>query len=220
MIKLFVGLGNPGAEYEATRHNAGFWWIDAIARDLKTSLQPDRNYHGLVARVSVNGNSIWLLEPQTYMNLSGKSVAALARFFKIQPQEILVAHDELDIPPGEAKLKLGGSHAGHNGLRDIHAQLGTDQYWRLRIGIGHPGIKSEVANWVLRKPALDQREAIETCVQRTSMALPDLLAGDITRATQKIHTAKPQRPKPPRKPDLAEPAGHDQKKTDPTSTDN
>ena len=198
MIKLIVGLGNPGTEYEATRHNAGFWWVDVAARDLKVSLQPDRAYHGLVARTSVRGENVWLLEPQTFMNLSGKSVGALARFFKIQPQEILVVHDELDITPGEAKLKLGGSHAGHNGLRDIHAQLGTDQYWRLRIGIGHPGVKSEVANWVLKKPAPDQRTAIEDCITRTSLALPHLLAGDIVKATQMIHTAKPPRPKPPR----------------------
>ncbi len=198
MIKLIVGLGNPGTEYEATRHNAGFWWVDMAARDLKVSLQPDRAYHGLVARTSVKGENVWLLEPQTFMNLSGKSVGALARFFKIQPQEILVVHDELDITPGEAKLKLGGSHAGHNGLRDIHAQLGTDQYWRLRIGIGHPGVKSEVANWVLKKPAPDQRSAIEDCITRTSLALPHLLAGDMVKATQMIHTAKPPRPKPPR----------------------
>ena len=198
MIKLFVGLGNPGAEYEATRHNAGFWWIDTIARDLKVHLQPDRAYHGLVARTSAHGHNIWLLEPQTFMNVSGKSVAALARFFKIPANEILVVHDELDLPPGEAKLKHGGGHAGHNGLRDIHAQLGTDQYWRLRIGIGHPGVKSEVANWVLRKPAPDQREAIEACIERTTRALPHLIRGDMTRATQMVHTAKPPRPKPPR----------------------
>jgi PTH1 family peptidyl-tRNA hydrolase len=137
-------------------------------------------------------------------------VAALARFFKIQPNEILVAHDELDIQPGEAKLKLGGSHAGHNGLRDIHAQLGTDQYWRLRIGIGHPGVKSEVANWVLKKPAPDQRSAIEDCVMRTSLALPHLLSGDMVKATQMVHTAKPPRPKPPRPATLAKPeeTGH------------
>jgi PTH1 family peptidyl-tRNA hydrolase len=203
MIKLLVGLGNPGPDYESTRHNAGFWWIDTIARDLKVQLQPDRAYHGLVARTSVQGQNLWLLEPQTFMNVSGKSVAALARFFKIQPDEILVVHDELDIPPGEAKLKLGGSHAGHNGLRDIHAQLGTDQYWRLRIGIGHPGNKSEVANWVLKKPAPDQRSAIEDCVSRTSLALPHLLSGDMVKATQMIHTAKPPRPKPPRPANLA-----------------
>ncbi|MBU3653397.1 MAG: aminoacyl-tRNA hydrolase, partial [Limnohabitans sp.] len=148
MIKLFVGLGNPGPQYEDTRHNAGFWWVDGLARQLGVSLQMDRSYHGLVARTQIGGENVWLLQPQTFMNVSGKSVAALARFFKIKPQEILVAHDELDVVPGEAKLKLGGSHAGHNGLRDIHAQLGTDQYWRLRLGIGHPGVKSEVIHWV------------------------------------------------------------------------
>lgn len=198
MSKLIVGLGNPGTEYEATRHNVGFWWVDAIARDLKVQLQPDRAYHGLVARSTYEGETLWLLQPQTFMNLSGKSVAALARFFKIQPSDILVVHDELDLPPGEAKLKHGGGHAGHNGLRDIHAQLGTDQYWRLRIGIGHPGVKSEVASWVLRKPTPDQREAIEACIDRTTRALPHLIRGDMTRATQMVHTAKPPRPKPPR----------------------
>lgn len=198
MIKLLVGLGNPGSEYESTRHNAGFWWVDVIAKDLKVALTPDKSHYGLVARTSVQGHNVWLLEPQTFMNLSGKSVVSLARFFKIQSQEILVIHDELDIAPGEAKLKLGGGHAGHNGLRDIHAQLGTDQYWRLRIGIGHPGQKSEVANWVLKKPAPDQFQAIQDCVKRTSLALPHLLAGDITKATQIIHTAKPPRPKLPR----------------------
>ncbi|TFZ03716.1 aminoacyl-tRNA hydrolase [Ramlibacter humi] len=201
MIKLFVGLGNPGPEYEATRHNAGFWWVDALARELKLNLSMDRAYHGLAARGNVNGQAVWLLEPQTYMNLSGKSVAALARFFKIAPQEILVVHDELDVVPGEAKLKLGGGHAGHNGLRDIHAQLGTGDYWRLRIGIGHPGVKSEVADWVLRKPAPDQREAMHACIDRTLKAAPALMAGDMTKATQLVHTSKPPRPKPPRPPE-------------------
>ena len=198
MIKLFVGLGNPGAEYEDTRHNAGFWWIDAVARELKVSLVPERSYHGLVARTTVKGQTVWLLEPQTFMNLSGKSVGALARFFKIQPQEILVAHDELDISPGEAKLKLGGSHAGHNGLRDIHAQLGTADYWRLRLGVGHPGDKAEVVNWVLKKPMLEHRKAIDESIHRSVQALPLLLAGEMTKAMALIHTSKPPRPKPPR----------------------
>lgn len=198
MIKMFVGLGNPGPEYQDTRHNAGFWWIDALARQLKLTLTMDRSYHGLVARTSIGGQTVWLLEPQTFMNLSGKSVAALARFFKIAPQEMLVVHDELDITPGEAKLKLGGSHAGHNGLRDIHAQLGTDDYWRLRLGVGHPGVKSEVVNWVLKKPVLDHRIAIDQCIDRTLKALPQLLAGDMDKATMQIHTSKPPRPKPPR----------------------
>ena len=160
MIRLLVGLGNPGPEYEATRHNAGFWWIDEVARKLGTTLMPDRSYFGLVARVNRPEGPIWLLEPMTFMNLSGKSVAALARFFKIAPEEILVAHDELDLMPGQMKMKLGGSHAGHNGLKDIHAQLGTADYWRLRLGIGHPGVKAEVINYVLSKPSPENRESI------------------------------------------------------------
>jgi PTH1 family peptidyl-tRNA hydrolase len=203
MIRLFVGLGNPGAEYELTRHNAGFWWLDEVAHSLKASLAIDKTYHGLVARTIVNGQTVWLLKPQTYMNLCGKSVAALARFFKIESREILVAHDELDILTGEAKLKLGGSHGGHNGLRDIHAQLGTDDYWRLRLGIGHPGVKSEVINWVLKRPTLDERVAISQSIDRALKALPQLLAGEMDKATLLIHTSKPPRPKPPRPENLA-----------------
>jgi PTH1 family peptidyl-tRNA hydrolase len=197
MIKLIVGLGNPGAEYEATRHNAGFWWLDAVAQELKVNLVPDKSYWGLVARTQVQGQTVWLLAPQTFMNLSGKSVGALAKFFKIQPDEILVAHDELDIEPGQAKLKKGGSHAGHNGLRDIHAQLGSADYWRLRIGIGHPGEKSEVVHWVLKKPSPDQRQGIEDSITRSVKALAQLLSGDMEKAMLQIHTSKPPRPKPP-----------------------
>jgi PTH1 family peptidyl-tRNA hydrolase len=151
-----------------------------------------------VARTSVHGQSVWLLQPQTFMNQSGKSVASLARFFKIQPGEILVAHDELDIAPGQVKLKRGGSHAGHNGLRDIHAQLGSPDYWRLRIGIGHPGVKAEVANWVLKKPSPEQRTLIEDSIEHSLKAHSALLAGDMEKATLLIHTTKPPRPKPPR----------------------
>ena len=198
MIKLFVGLGNPGPEYTATRHNAGFWWVDQLARRLNAPLALERAYKGRVARASVAGQSVWLLQPQTFMNLSGKSVASLARFFKIQPEEILVVHDELDLPPGQVKLKRGGSHAGHNGLRDIHAQLGSPNYWRLRIGIGHPGEKSEVANWVLKKPAPDQRTLIEDSIAHSLKAHTAMLAGDMDKATLLVHTTKPPRPKPPR----------------------
>ena len=197
MIRLLVGLGNPGAEYEGTNHNAGFWWVDAVARELKVNLVPERSYFGLVARVNRQEGPLWLLEPQTYMNLSGKSVAALARFFKIAPNEVLVAHDELDLLPGQAKIKFGGGHAGHNGLRDIHAQLGTPDYWRLRLGIGHPGVKAEVVDYVLRKPKPEARDAIQDTIQRTLHALDLLLAADMERATMKIN-AKPPRPKPPR----------------------
>jgi len=201
MIKLFVGLGNPGVEYEATRHNAGFWWMDALARELKAPLTFDKGYYGQVARANVQGQNIWLLTPQTFMNLSGKSVSALARFFKIKPEEILVAHDELDVVPGHAKLKFGGSHAGHNGLRDIHAQLGTGDYWRLRLGVGHPGNKDEVVDWVLRKPMQEHRVAIEEGIARSLKAVPALLAGEMDKATMMIHTSTPPRPKPPRKPE-------------------
>jgi len=198
MIKLFVGLGNPGAEYEATRHNAGFWWLDAVARELKVNLVPEKSYWGMAARTQVQGQTVWLLAPQTFMNLSGKSVGALAKFFKIQPDEILVAHDELDIEPGQAKLKKGGSHAGHNGLRDIHAQLGSADYWRLRIGIGHPGEKSEVVHWVLKKKSPEQRQCIEDSIIRSVKALAQLLSGDMEKAMVQIHTSKPPRPKPPK----------------------
>jgi PTH1 family peptidyl-tRNA hydrolase len=201
MIRLLVGLGNPGPEYEGTRHNAGFWFIDELARELKAALLPERSYFGQVARVNrpiagIDG-PIWLLKPMTFMNLSGKSVSALARFFKIEPGEILVVHDELDLMPGQIKMKLGGSHAGHNGLKDIHAQLGSADYWRLRLGIGHPGVKAEVVDYVLRKPPKEQREAIDKGIEQSLTALPLLLAGEMERAMMKVH-AKPPRPKPPR----------------------
>ncbi len=200
MIRLMVGLGNPGAEYEHTRHNAGFWFIDAVARQLKTALAPDRSYFGLAARVNLPGGTLWLLEPMTFMNMSGKSVAALARFFKIAPEEILVAHDELDLMPGQMKLKLGGSHAGHNGLKDIQAQLGSPDFWRLRLGIGHPGVKAEVINHVLRKPLAAEREAIDQSIAQALDALELLIASDMERAMLKIH-ARPPRPK--KQPDAA-----------------
>ena len=200
MIRLFVGLGNPGTEYEATRHNAGFWWVDALADKLGLRLVADRPYQGLVARLNRPGaDPVWLLEPMTYMNRSGVSVAALARFFKIAPQQVLVVHDELDLLPGQAKLKQGGSAAGHNGLKDIQAQLGTPDFWRLRLGIGHPGVKAEVVNYVLRKPAPDQRELIEKKIEDTLVASDALLGGDMARALALIH-AQPPRAKPPRPP--------------------
>ena len=198
MIKLFVGLGNPGPEYQYTRHNAGFWWIDALAQDLGIGLSMDRSYQAMLGRATVKGEPLFLLQPQTFMNLSGKSVAALARFYKIEPQHILVAHDDMDVLPGEAKLKRGGGHGGHNGLRDIHAQLGSPDYWRLRVGVGHPGNKSEVLGWVLKKPSLDHAAAIGQALARARAALPQLLAGEMDKATMLIHTSKPPRPKPAR----------------------
>jgi PTH1 family peptidyl-tRNA hydrolase len=194
MIRLLVGLGNPGPEYEATRHNAGFWWIDAAARELGATLLPERAYSGMAARVNRDG-TVWLLQPMTYMNLSGKSVAALARFFKIAPEEILVVHDELDLLPGQVKLKLGGSHAGHNGLKDIVAQLGSADFWRLRLGIGHPGVKAEVINYVLKKPSPEHRKAIEEGIARSIVALDALLTGEMEVAMRSVHTKPPKEPK-------------------------
>jgi peptidyl-tRNA hydrolase, PTH1 family len=196
MIRLLVGLGNPGPEYEATRHNAGFWFIDEVARSLKVSLVAERSYFGLAARANTANGPLWLLQPMTFMNLSGKSVAALARFFKIEPAEILVIHDELDLLPGQAKMKFGGSHAGHNGLKDIQAQLGPD-YWRLRLGIGHPGVKAEVIHYVLRKPPLAEREAIDIVSEKAVQVLDMILACDMERAMSKVH-AKPPKPKLPK----------------------
>lgn len=197
MIRLIVGLGNPGPEYEATRHNAGFWFVDAVAAKLSARLAPERSYSGLAARVNVEGRPLWLLEPTTFMNLSGKSVAALARFFKIEPAEILVAHDELDLLPGQVRMKQGGSSAGHNGLKDIQAQVGSADFWRLRLGIGHPGVKAEVIDYVLRRPPAAERVEIEKSIDQACEGLDLLVAGDMERATMKIN-ARPPKPKPPR----------------------
>ena len=197
MIRLFVGLGNPGTEYEATRHNAGFWWIDALASEWGARLVPERGYQALAARVNRSEGPVWLLEPMTFMNRSGFSVATLARFFKIQPAEVLVVHDELDLLPGQAKLKLGGSAAGHNGLKDIHTQLGTQDFWRLRLGIGHPGVKAEVVNYVLKKPSAEHRDAIAKVSEQSLKSVAHMLAGDMDKALAVIH-AQPPRPKPPR----------------------
>ena len=206
MIRLFVGLGNPGPEYEATRHNAGFWWIDALAQKLDVRLVPERAYQGLLARVNRPGvEPVWLLQPMTFMNRSGASVAPLARFFKIEPSQILVVHDELDVQPGQAKLKFSGSSGGHNGLKDIHGLLGTPDYWRLRLGIGHPGVKAEVVNYVLKKPSAEHREAIAKAIEQSLGASDLLLAGEMDSALAAIH-AQPPRPKPPRKPPAETPA--------------
>jgi PTH1 family peptidyl-tRNA hydrolase len=204
MIRLFVGLGNPGPDYEATRHNAGFWWVDALAAKLGTRLASERAYQGQLARVAGPQGPVWLLQPMTFMNRSGVSVATLARFFKIEPAQVLVVHDELDIAPGLAKLKFGGSAAGHNGLKDIHQMLGTPDYWRLRLGIGHPGVKAEVVNYVLKKPSPDDRAAIEKAIEQSLAASEPLMKGEMDRALALIH-AGPQRPKPPRP--AAPPAG-------------
>jgi peptidyl-tRNA hydrolase, PTH1 family len=188
MIALFVGLGNPGPEYAQTRHNAGFWFVDRLAVAMKATWAVEKSCFGWLAKAQIDGQTRWLLKPSTYMNASGKSVAALSRFYKISPERILVAHDELDIAPGETKLKLGGSHAGHNGLKDIQAQLGTSDYWRLRIGIGHPGVKAEVAAWVLKKPPAEQFDAIDRAMDRCMTAQADFLSGHMEQAVRKVHS--------------------------------
>ncbi len=187
-IRLIVGLGNPGREYEATRHNAGFWWLDALAAGKSASFKPEKKFHGLAARLTVNNSEVWLLKPETFMNVSGRSVSALAGFYKIAPDEILVVHDELDLPPGTVRLKKGGGHGGHNGLKDIIAQLGTPEFWRLRLGIGHPGNRDAVVNFVLNAPQRGEQALIDAAVDASLAALPQLLSGDFPAAMIKLHT--------------------------------
>ena len=195
-IRLFVGLGNPGPEYEATRHNAGFWWIDEVARATGARLSAEAKFFGLAGRMKSGAHEAWLLKPTTFMNASGRSVAALARFYKIAPEEILVIHDELDLLPGNAKIKKGGGNGGHNGLKDISAQLGTPDYWRLRLGIGHPGEKSAVVNFVLHEPSRDEANLIQDNIDESARLLPMLLEGSMEAAMLKLHT-KPKAEKTP-----------------------
>jgi len=189
-VRLVVGLGNPGAEYTETRHNAGFWFCERLADELGVRFAPESRFHGLVANARSAG--MWLLMPQTFMNRSGQSVGALARFYRIQPAEILVVHDELDIPPGQLRLKFGGGLGGHNGLKDTSSHLGTNDYWRLRIGIGHPGDRNEVANFVLKPPRREEHAEIDAAIERALGAWPLISGGNWTAATTRLNT----RPKP------------------------
>jgi peptidyl-tRNA hydrolase, PTH1 family len=189
-IRLIVGLGNPGPEYEQTRHNAGFWLVDNLAR---TPLAREARYNALAAKATIAGNEVWLLEPQTFMNRSGQSVGALARFYKIVPDDILVVHDELDLPPGTAKIKKGGSSGGHNGLKDISAALGTQDYWRLRIGIGHPrnqNSQQAVADYVLHRPRKEEQALINGAIERSLDEIPLLCEGKFEAAMMRLHSAK------------------------------
>jgi len=187
-IRLFVGLGNPGPQYEATRHNAGFWWIDEVCRATSSRLSVEAKFFGLAGRMKSGTHEAWLLAPTTFMNASGRSVAALARFYKIAPEEILVIHDELDLAPGTAKIKKGGGNGGHNGLKDISAHLGTPDYWRLRLGIGHPGEKNAVVNFVLHEPSRDEANLIQDTIDQSVKLLPFLLEGSMEAAMLKLHT--------------------------------
>ena len=187
MIKLIVGLGNPGREYVATRHNAGFWLVDELARKLGANFNLEGKYFAEAAKTKVSGTDVWLLKPQTYMNLSGKSVLALANFYKIQPEEILVVHDELDFTPGTTKIKQAGGNGGHNGLKDIDRVIGKN-YWRIRIGIGHPGDASKVASYVLSKPSQDDLIEIERNIDKVLSISNELITGDFASAQKILHT--------------------------------
>jgi len=201
-IKLFVGLGNPGNKYEATRHNAGFWWVDQLAASTGTRLALEPKFFGVTGKLNssqLNINKlssskfdltsdIWLIKPTTFMNGSGKAVAAIANYYKILPAQILVIHDELDLPPETVKLKKGGGHGGHNGLKDITAALETADFWRLRLGIGHPGERNEVVNFVLKAPLKDEQNAINNCIDKSLEIVPQLLNGDFESAMLKLHT--------------------------------
>ena len=187
-IKLIVGLGNPTAEYEHTRHNAGFWFLDELAWQWKAAFKNEKKFFGDVARVARPEGDVWLLKPDTYMNLSGKAVQALANFYKIQPEEILVLHDELDIDCGAIRFKLGGGNGGHNGLKDIQAKLGTPQFYRLRLGIGHPGEKHLVVGFVLNKPSAAERELIDRAIAKSLRAMDDVMAGRQEDVVRYLHS--------------------------------
>ncbi|MDD5384087.1 MAG: aminoacyl-tRNA hydrolase [Gallionella sp.] len=188
-IRLIVGLGNPGREYETTRHNAGYWWVNELARLQKLSFKSEAKYHGLTARGQLHGHEMLLLKPLTFMNVSGRAVGALAQFYKIAPAEILVVHDELDLPPGVARLKMGGGHGGHNGLKDIIAHLGSKDFWRLRLGIGHPGDRADVAGYVLNDPRREERELIDEAIQRALHVAPLIVEGKTEAAMLKLHSS-------------------------------
>ncbi len=187
-IKLIVGLGNPGAEYAQTRHNAGFWFIDELAWAWKAVLKEEKKFFGETARVARSEGDVWLLKPNTFMNRSGQAVAALASFYKIKPEEILVVHDELDIPCGRIRFKLGGGNGGHNGLKDIQARLGTPNFYRLRLGIDHPGDRNLVVGYVLNKPSAEDRQAIEDAVAKSLQGLPLILSGEWEEAVRFLHS--------------------------------
>ena len=186
-IKLFVGLGNPGEQYVETRHNVGFWWIDFIGQNHKLSLKNSKKYFGEFSKHNEDGE-VFFLKPSTFMNESGKSVQALAKFYKIEPEEILVIHDELDIQPGTAKLKLGGGHGGHNGLKSIQTSLGSNNFWRLRIGVGHPGDKSKVIGYVLNKPSKIEMRLIHESIINSYKVFSYIMLGQFEKAMLNLHS--------------------------------
>jgi len=187
-LKVIVGLGNPGPKYTETRHNAGFWFIEEVARKYSATFRQEKKFHGEVAKISLQGKDIWLLKPDTFMNRSGLATQSLLSFYRITADQLLVAHDEIDLPPGTAKLKTGGGHGGHNGLRDIISQLGSKDFHRLRIGVGHPGSKDQVVDYVLRKPSLDDHIMISRDIDDAVAVMPDLASGAFEQAMQKLHS--------------------------------
>ena len=187
-LKVIVGLGNPGPKYTETRHNAGFWFIDEVARKYSATFRPEKKFHGEVAKMTLEGNDIWLLKPDTFMNRSGLAVQSLLSFYRITAEQLLVAHDEIDLPPGTAKLKTGGGHGGHNGLRDIISQLGTKEFHRLRIGVGHPGSKDQVVDYVLHNASRDERILIDRDIDDAVSVMPELACGALEQAMQKLHS--------------------------------
>ena len=189
-LRLIVGLGNPGAEHSRTRHNAGFWFIDALAESLGARFGLESKLYGESTKVSIAGQTVWLLKPATFMNASGKSVTAALRYWKIEPEEALLAHDDLDLPPGAARLKFDGGHGGQNGLRDTMAHLDHGKFHRLRLGIGHPGHKDQVTPWVLGRPSKDDEAAIRCAIQDALDVLPLAVANDFNEAMKRLHTPK------------------------------
>ncbi|MEJ2059304.1 MAG: aminoacyl-tRNA hydrolase [Gammaproteobacteria bacterium] len=187
-LQLIAGLGNPGPEYDQTRHNAGFWFLDELARRHGGHFRTEARFTGEVCRVVIDGHQVWLLKPMTYMNRSGQSLRHFAAFYKIPPEQILVAHDEIDLPPGTTRFKRGGGHGGHNGLRDIIAQLGKE-FWRLRLGVGHPGHREQVVDYVLSRPSKADRELIEADIARAADLVDGMIRGDFERAMHSLHTA-------------------------------
>lgn len=191
MLKLIVGLGNPGREYAAQRHNIGFWYVDALAAESRVTWRPETKFSAEVTRLDVAGASLWLLKPQTYMNRSGLAVCRFADYHQITPQELLVVHDELDLPPGMARLKQGGGHGGHNGLRDLLTCLPTPDFYRLRLGIGHPGHKDRVTAHVLGHPLASERPLLLESIHRAAALLPELVAGRWAQAMNRLHAGTP-----------------------------
>ncbi len=189
-MRLLIGLGNPGPDYREHRHNVGFWLLDRILTAQGGRFRLESKFHGEVARIQPGGQDLWLLKPQTYMNRSGLSVGAFCRYYRIPVEQILVAHDELDLPPGQVRLKQGGGHAGHNGLRDIINALGARDFWRLRIGIGHPGDRTQVVDYVLSRPSRAEQEAIDQALDEVEAALPAILGGRFQVAMNRLHRRK------------------------------